>query len=395
MQYMESELGLLDTLDEFVAAIGVHQRHEAHLALIAHRLRERGDWGMDGTSSFTTWLRNQAHLSPARIAAVTKLGKFLSRFEAIADAATSGRLPEMHLSAIREMAVEHRRSTLDGEQTEVVDTVAPEAATPLDHEQLAMFCHDWKERVDAEHERPEPREPERSFTFAKLPDGSAFGTFNLDPALAAETDQALLTARHWNGPGDDRTARVRNADAFADIIKFFNANHGRTGSKRHHPHVTLHVNADDFEDMKGPHATTPSGQFIPQSDTEAFLCDCIIHRVVHTGSVRTDYGREIRTVTRHLFHIVAERDRGCRFPGCDRPQAWCDAHHVVHWTPPHNGETKLENLVLLCSRHHHFVHRQRWTIELHANGDVTFTTPDGRQIHTRPHAQAPPDARAA
>jgi hypothetical protein len=42
------------------------------------------------------------------------------------------------------------------------------------------------------------------------------------------------------------------------------------------------------------------------------------------------------------------------FPGCDRPPPWTDAHHLVHWLD--NGPSKLDNLVLLCPRHHTFLH---------------------------------------
>jgi hypothetical protein len=41
-------------------------------------------------------------------------------------------------------------------------------------------------------------------------------------------------------------------------------------------------------------------------------------------------------------------------PGCDRPVAWCEAHHLRHWL--HGGATDLENLVLLCRTHHRAVH---------------------------------------
>ena len=35
----------------------------------------------------------------------------------------------------------------------------------------------------------------------------------------------------------------------------------------------------------------------------------------------------------HAQAVVALclRGRGCTFPGCSRPPAWCDAHHGVHW----------------------------------------------------------------
>jgi hypothetical protein len=32
----------------------------------------------------------------------------------------------------------------------------------------------------------------------------------------------------------------------------------------------------------------------------------------------------------------------------------------VHWAD--GGLTELDNLVLLCSRHHHFVHEEHWQI---------------------------------
>ncbi len=44
-----------------------------------------------------------------------------------------------------------------------------------------------------------------------------------------------------------------------------------------------------------------------------------------------------------------------RWPGCEIPPGWCEAHHVKYWQ--HGGETSYENGVLLCSRHHHFLHR--------------------------------------
>jgi HNH endonuclease len=40
------------------------------------------------------------------------------------------------------------------------------------------------------------------------------------------------------------------------------------------------------------------------------------------------------------------RDGGGVFPGCDRPLAWCEAHHIQHWLD--GGPTDLANLALLC-----------------------------------------------
>ena len=41
-------------------------------------------------------------------------------------------------------------------------------------------------------------------------------------------------------------------------------------------------------------------------------------------------------------------------PGCEIPPGWCEAPHVKYWE--HGGATSIANGVLLCSRHHHFLH---------------------------------------
>jgi hypothetical protein len=79
-----------------------------------------------------------------------------------------------------------------------------------------------------------------------------------------------------------------------------------------------------------------------------------------------------------MRRALVERDGGCRWPECDRPAGFCDAHHVVPWWPD-RGETKLDNLVLLCSHHHHVTHEPGWSIsfdgtalEVHRPGGTGF-----------------------
>ena len=78
------------------------------------------------------------------------------------------------------------------------------------------------------------------------------------------------------------------------------------------------------------------------------------------------------------------RDRGCRFPGCDRPHTWCDAHHVVHWAD--GGSTAVANLTLLCRRHHRMIHRGRFRLE-RSDGRAVFRRPDGSILEEH---RAPP-----
>jgi hypothetical protein len=74
------------------------------------------------------------------------------------------------------------------------------------------------------------------------------------------------------------------------------------------------------------------------------------------------------------------RDGGCRFPSCDRPVAWCDAHHLRHWL--HGGPTDLGNLLLLCRGHHHAVHEGGWQLDRHPDGTITAIPPHRRRRPT-------------
>lgn len=87
-----------------------------------------------------------------------------------------------------------------------------------------------------------------------------------------------------------------------------------------------------------------------QISKETFLCDCILHKVLRDGeTLPTSYGRSTSTVPAHLFRHLAARDGGCRYPGCNRPVNYTEAHHIHYWE--HGGPTDLDNLVLFCSRH--------------------------------------------
>src|SRR5947207_15925885 len=98
-------------------------------------------------------------------------------------------------------------------------------------------------------------------------------------------------------------------------------------------------------------------------------------------SVLLDYGEAIRTISNSLFNALFVRDRHCRFPGCDRPPQWCQGHHGHHVAD--HGPTKLGNLALFCTRHHHLIHKQGWKCKVEEDGTVHVTYPDGTVRTTR------------
>jgi hypothetical protein len=86
-----------------------------------------------------------------------------------------------------------------------------------------------------------------------------------------------------------------------------------------------------------------------------------------------DVGRSERLATPAIRKALMIRDGGCAAPGCHCPPGRLEAHHILHWID--GGATAVWNLVLLCRRHHRFVHEQGWQITLYPDGTITFTPP--------------------
>jgi hypothetical protein len=86
-----------------------------------------------------------------------------------------------------------------------------------------------------------------------------------------------------------------------------------------------------------------------------------------------DVGRSTRVVSPAQRQALAVRDGGCVFPGCSRPLAWCEVHHVWHWLD--GGPADLDNLALLCRAHHRAVHECGWRLIRGPDGRFTATPP--------------------
>jgi hypothetical protein len=110
-------------------------------------------------------------------------------------------------------------------------------------------------------------------------------------------------------------------------------------------------------------------------------CDAEAARITVDGE-QVHLGRAVRTATATQRRLLTLRDGGCRFPGCGRPPDWCEAHHLIFWD--HGGPTDLDNLILLCSHHHHLCHEGGWKARPDPHtAQVTFTRPDGSEVRRR------------
>jgi len=117
---------------------------------------------------------------------------------------------------------------------------------------------------------------------------------------------------------------------------------------------------------------------LPIDTVQRLACDGSIITVVddeHGNPL--DVGRKHRTVSTTLKRALHSRDRGCTFPGCQRKR-YLDAHHLRHWA--HGGETRVDNLTLLCTHHHRLLHEGGFRVERATDGALRFARADGRTI---------------
>jgi hypothetical protein len=129
------------------------------------------------------------------------------------------------------------------------------------------------------------------------------------------------------------------------------------------------------------------GPAIAQETARRLACDSALVQVRECGDKTLSVGRKTRSVSPALRRALRRRDRGCRFPGCEN-RRFVDAHHVRHWS--RGGETRLDNLVLLCRRHHRLVHEGGYSVDRLSGDGLRFRTPSGGPI---PDAPRPPPGR--
>jgi len=130
-----------------------------------------------------------------------------------------------------------------------------------------------------------------------------------------------------------------------------------------------------------------SGPRLAPDTARRIACDSSLLRITDDAVGNSlDIGRKTRAVPPAMQRALRSRDHGCRFPGYTHDR-FLDAHHIRRWA--NGGETSLNNLALLCCRHHRLVHEGGFGVERIADGALRFTRHDGRVIVEHPRL---PDA---
>ncbi|GAA2737207.1 hypothetical protein GCM10009867_23500 [Pedococcus aerophilus] len=207
------------------------------------------------------------------------------------------------------------------------------------------------------------RREHRSLVKGPGPVGMWRYTLMLDEEGAAVVDaavDALARPARDTGTGelDVRTPAARRADALLDlVVRAVGAPEGVPRQAKTSLVVTVPLEVL-AQRCRGA-GMTLQGQDLSVGVVRRLACDAqVVPVVLGTAGEVLDQGMARRLFDRAQIRHLWLRDGGCTFPGCSRPAAWSDAHHLVHWAD--GGPTDLGNAALLCRAHHTVVHTYRY-----------------------------------
>jgi Domain of unknown function (DUF222)/HNH endonuclease len=198
-------------------------------------------------------------------------------------------------------------------------------------------------------------------------DGSLVVQGRLAPEDGALLLRALEAARDllWQRGGEQERGsaeprpRPTGAEALLALAEAALASGGsRGGGERYQ--VVVHVDGDALADDGEGGCALDDGPAIAPETARRLACDASLVAMSERNGKTVRVGRKTRAIPPALRRALRARDRGCRFPGCENHR-FVDAHHVRHWA--RGGETTLDNLVLLCRRHHRLVHEGGYGID--------------------------------
>ncbi len=257
--------------------------------------------------------------------------------------------------------------------------------------QLERLCRGYRLVVEGE-KAPAPEE--RSVQRRLLPGGMVKLELVLEPDEADLILRAVDRAREVHAEetaqppaqGADVSAETSwpsRADGVVKLAESFLAGNPVSGSGGERFQVMVHVDQDVLGADGDWAATLEDGTHVSAETFRRVACDCGLVAVGHDGEA-LNIGRRARSIPPAIRRALMLRDRGCAFPGCSHTR-FLHAHHIEHWL--HGGETKLDNLVMLCTFHHHLVHEGGWTVTTADDGVLVFSSPAGKRCTRSPEAE--------
>src|SRR6056297_1970764 len=365
------------------AALAAHI-HAATFRLLEliREFDEREGWGGPGLKSCAHWLNWKCSSGLGAAREKVRVAHALANLPKISDEFRQGRIS---FSKVRAMT----RVATPVNEVELLNIARYGTASHV--ERLVSQYRKVKriEALEAENQRHRLRE----LNWYVDDDGSYVFKARLTPeqgervvrAIESAMDEEFEERKNVSAETSDRPAlepesdpvAQRRADALVRVAEGFLG--GATGSKGgERTTIHLHTNSDTLRhDGEGAESRLDTGANVSAETSRRLACDCgVVHWHEDEAGSTLDVGRKTRSIPPAIRRALRRRDQGCRFPGCTAHK-YVDAHHIMHWAD--GGETKMDNLVLLCRHHHRLVHEGGFDVRMTASGPE-FTDATGRTI---------------
>jgi hypothetical protein len=182
---------------------------------------------------------------------------------------------------------------------------------------------------------------------------------------------------------DVRTRGQRQHDVLVGIVKAGIRNTGsEAGQIRSTAEIVAHVALADLETGVGVGWIDGIDEPVSMPTIERIACDAVFRKIVlGNDGEPLALGRKQYPFTSAQKRAIIARDGDKCVLDCDAPATWGDGHHVIeYWTNGAKGRTDVDNGVMLCERHHNFIHHSDWKMAM---------------INGIPHVLAPPHLDAS
>ena len=378
----------VEQLGEAIAQLA-QRLHAAtyELLVMLREFDEQAGWN-NGFLSCAHWLHWRTGIDLGAAREKVRVARALERLPRLSDAMRRGEISYAKVRALSRIATPENEPRL-------LDLAYNGTAAHVERVVRAWRrCDRVEEARDAER-----RHLGRSVSTWVDDDGMVILRARLTPELGAVVQRALDAANQrlyeesrQSAPpesvAEEITAAQRRADGLGLLAESALASGLDRGTAADRFQVVLHVEAEPATVSSvgdGPaHAAIEleDGAVRVSAETSRRLaCDAAVV-VIEEASEGSplDVGRKTRSIPPAIRRALNARDGRCRFPGCTARH--CDAHHITHWAD--GGGTSLDNLLLLCRRHHRLVHEGGIGIERDTSDAVTFLSPDGRPIEISP-----------
>jgi hypothetical protein len=358
----------IDELDRAIVTLSARINAASYeLLVLIRRFDERAGWLKWGFANCVDWLHWRCDLGLSAAREKVRVAHALKTLPGISLSFSRG---ELSYSKVRVLT---RVARPDNEDMLITFAVKTSAARVEERcRELRCGTADSVAEANRSHAK-------RSLRIHRDP---LRGTITITVELPLEAgeliDKALDRARESNissGPefaGESWPAQ--QADALVTMASSYLTGQRKTSSAASDNYqVTVHVDRTALSDGNGR-----SG--LPIESVRRLCCDGETVVIVEgENGEPLNVGRKTRTVPTAIKCALQSRDKGCVFPGCVFPgcshQRFVDAHHIQHWSA--GGETSLDNLLLLCTRHHRLVHEGGFSIAKDYLDRWYFRRPDG------------------